>query len=72
LKGKKKRLKFFTKNARFAHLTNLAQLMSNRMNNLKHNKPNAHFLSITKKQLVMALLYGVAVTFIVIATASWF
>ncbi|MCS5551007.1 MAG: hypothetical protein NZ811_05770 [Gammaproteobacteria bacterium] len=42
------------------------------MNNLKHDKSNVHSTSITKKHLVRALLYGVAVTFVVVATASWF
>jgi len=42
------------------------------MNNLKHEGPRDHSSSITKRQLLFGLLYGVAVTLIVIVTASWF
>jgi len=42
------------------------------MNNLKHNKSREPSSSITKKQFLFGLFYGVAVTLIVIVTASWF
>jgi hypothetical protein len=42
------------------------------MNNLKHEEPKEHSSSITISQLMFGLLYGIAVTLIVIVTASWF
>ena len=42
------------------------------MNNLKHEESNEHSSSITKREFLFGLLYGIAVTLIVIFTASWF
>jgi hypothetical protein len=42
------------------------------MNSLKHEESKEYSSSITIRQLLFGLLYGIAVTLIVIVTASWF